>query len=114
MRLALAVGAAAVSGITIAALCFLASGSLGDTRLASLGPPAATVGVLAFVLVTLGAVPSAVVGRSPGKPALSVLPLRDAPVADDDQTRDKDPIDAPRSATISTDDPILTDPSADD
>jgi hypothetical protein len=55
------------------------------------------------------------VGRSPDKPTLSVLPLRDVPVADvGGSAEDEGPIDAPRSATISTDDPTLTDPSADD
>lgn len=51
---------------------YLAAGSLGDVRLAHLGPPATTVAVLTFVLVTLGSVPSAVVPSPPSKPSLTV------------------------------------------
>ncbi len=77
VRLAMAVGAAAVSGLVMALLAYLASGSLGDVRLASVGPPALTVGILAFVLVTLGAVPSAVIGAPPAKPQLAVATVVD-------------------------------------
>ena len=85
VRLAMAIGAAAVSGLVLALLAFLASGSLGDVRLANLGPPALIVGVLAFVLVTLGAVPSAVIVAPPAKPRLAVANVGDTAhdVADD-------------------------------
>jgi hypothetical protein len=72
VRLAIAVGAAVVSGLLMLVLAYLAGGAMGDIRLAHLGPSPATIGVLAFVLVTIGAVPSALVGRAPAKPELSV------------------------------------------
>jgi hypothetical protein len=61
------------------ALCYLADGALGDVRLAHLGPTPTTVAVLAFVLVSLGAVPSAVAPRPTAKPDLAVAT---PPVAD--------------------------------
>ncbi len=73
-RLAMALAAAAVSGGVMLVLAYLASGSLGNLRLAQVGPSPVTVAVLTAVLVTLGAVPSAVIGAPPAKPALSVLP----------------------------------------
>ena len=72
LRLAMALGAAAVAAVSMLVLAYLATGGLGDLRLASLGPPPATVAVLVFVLVTLGAVPSAVVTSPPAKPRLAV------------------------------------------
>jgi hypothetical protein len=72
VRLVMAVGAAGVSAIVLLVLAYLATGSLGDLRLANLGPSPTTVAVLAFVLVTLGAVPSAVVTSPPPKPRLTV------------------------------------------
>lgn len=84
LRLAMAIGAATVTGATLAGLAFLASGSLGDLRLVNLGPPAITVGVLAFALVTLGAVPSAVVVPPPGqrRPSVTAVPATDEPPSD--------------------------------
>jgi hypothetical protein len=64
-RLALALGAAAVTALVLLAASYLADGSLGDVRLAHLGPRAATVGLLAFILVAAGAVPSTVVDEEP-------------------------------------------------
>jgi len=72
VRLAMAGGAAAVAGFVLAAGAFLASGSLGDVRLAQLGPVPLTVGVLAAVLVVLGAAPSAVLPSPPDRPQLAV------------------------------------------
>ncbi|MBI1350598.1 MAG: hypothetical protein GC156_05710 [Actinomycetales bacterium] len=71
-RLALAAGAAAVTGLLMAGVAWLASGGLGSDRLAHLGPTPATVGILAAVLVVLGAVPSAVVPGQSGLPRLRV------------------------------------------
>jgi hypothetical protein len=71
-RLALALGAAAVTALIMLAVAYLADGSLGDVRLAHLGPSPTTVAVLAFALVTLGAVPSAVVPSPPSRPRLTV------------------------------------------
>jgi hypothetical protein len=78
-RLALALGASAVTAVVMLVVTWLADGSLGDVRLAHLGPQAATVGVLTFVLVTLGAVPSAVVASPPARPQLAVS-VGEAPV----------------------------------
>ena len=71
-RLVLAVGAAAVAGLILATAAFLADGALGDLRLAHLGPTASTVGLLTFVLVVLGAVPSAVAPSPPARTLLTV------------------------------------------
>jgi hypothetical protein len=75
VRLAMAAGSAAVAGVLLAIAAQLASGSLGDLRLAHVGPSALTVGVLAAVLVALGAAPSAVVPAPPERARLSVADL---------------------------------------
>jgi hypothetical protein len=72
VRLVMAVGAAAVAGVALAAAAFLAAGSLGDLRLAHIGPSPLTLGVLTAVLVVLGAVPSAVMPAPPARPQLAV------------------------------------------
>ena len=72
VRLALATGAAAVAGVLLALGAFLASGSLGDLRLAFLGPVPATVGILGAVLIVLGAAPSAAAAASSDRRRLSV------------------------------------------
>ena len=56
-------GAAAVAGVLLALGAFLASGSLGDLRLAYLGPLPPTVGILGAVLIVLGAAPERGCGR---------------------------------------------------
>ncbi|MDP1878250.1 MAG: DUF6350 family protein [Actinomycetota bacterium] len=71
-RLTMALGAAALGAIVLLALSHLATGSLGNGRLADLGPAPVTVAILAFVLMILGAVPSAVVTAPPPKPMLRV------------------------------------------
>jgi len=76
LRLALAVGAAAVAGALMALAAWLASGALGTDRLVHLGPTPGTVGVLAAVLVVVGAVPSAVAAAQSGKPPLRVARTR--------------------------------------
>jgi hypothetical protein len=81
-RLAIASGAAVVTGLLMAVLAALGSGALGDLRLAQVGPLPATVGVLAAVLVALGAVPSAIAPASPGRPSLRVA-LSNAPGDED-------------------------------
>lgn len=72
VRLALATSAAAVSGAILALGAFLASGSLGDLRLAFLGPMPATVGILGAVLIVLGAAPSAAAAPPSDRRRLSV------------------------------------------
>ena len=72
IRLAMAGGAAVVAGVLLALAAFLASGALGEARLAVLGPVPVTVGILGAVLVVLGAVPSAVVPAGPERPVLTV------------------------------------------
>lgn len=72
IRLAMAGGAAVVSGALLAVAAALSSGALGEERLAVLGPVPVTVGILGAVLVVLGAVPSAVVPSGPERPALTV------------------------------------------
>lgn len=72
VRLALATGAAAVAGVLLALGALLSSGSLGDQRLAVLGPMPATVGILGAVLIVLGAAPSAAAAASSTGRRLSV------------------------------------------
>ena len=72
VRLALAAGAAVVAGALLALAAFLAAGSLGDLRLAYLGPIPVTVGILGAVLVVLGAAPSAAAASSTDRRRLSV------------------------------------------
>jgi hypothetical protein len=83
-RLALALGAAAVTALVLLAASYLADGSLGDVRLAHLGPRAATVGLLAFILVAAGAVPSAVVAGPPAQRRLAVTVVDEEPLAEAD------------------------------
>lgn len=78
-RLAMAGCAAIVAGGAMGVMALLGSGGLGDLRLAQLGPVPMTVAVLGAVLVALGAVPSAIVGRSPDRPRLSVASPDAAP-----------------------------------
>jgi hypothetical protein len=73
-RLAMAVGAAVVAGLVMLLLAYLASGSLGDLRLARVGPSPGTVALLTGLLIMLGAVPSAVVVPAPDRPSLAALP----------------------------------------
>ncbi len=75
MPLALAALAAAVVGVAMIVLSVLAGGALGNVRLAHVGPAPLLTGGLTFVLVCLGAVPSALAGgriRDP-RAALSVV-----------------------------------------
>lgn len=82
VRLALATGAAAVAGVLLALGAFLASGSLGDLRLAFLGPMPATVGILGAVLIVLGAAPSAAAAAPSDRRRLTVANVDpDAPEA---------------------------------
>jgi len=72
VRLALATGAAVVAGALLALASYLAAGSLGELRLAYLGPLPTTVGILGAVLVVLGAAPSAAAAASTDRPRLSL------------------------------------------
>lgn len=82
VRLALATGTATFAGVLLALAAFLASGSLGDLRLAYLGPLPVTVGVLGAVLIVLGAAPSAVAAAPSDRRRLAVANVDpDAPEA---------------------------------
>jgi hypothetical protein len=91
VRLAMAGGAAVVAGAVLAVAAALASGGLGDDRLAALGPVPMTVGILGAVLVVLGAVPSAIAPSGPERPSLIVA--------------SSDPSDAPAIAPANAPDP---------
>ncbi len=71
----LAVGAAGIAGVVMMVVSYLATGSLGDLRLAHLGPSPFSVGCPYRPAVTLGAVPSAVVARPSDRPSLTVAPV---------------------------------------
>ena len=77
VRLALATGASAVAGGLLALGALLASGSLGDQRLAFLGPMPATVGILGAVLIVLGAAPSAAAAAAGDRRRLTVAVIDD-------------------------------------
>lgn len=82
VRLALATGAAALSGVLLAIGASLASGSLGDLRLAFVGPMPATVGILGAVLIVLGAAPSAAAAAPSDRRRLTVANVdQDEPTA---------------------------------
>lgn len=76
MRLATATAASTLTGIGLGLLATLSAGSLGDVRLLSVGPDPISVGLLAFGLIAIGAVPTA-------------LALRALPPAEVEQPRDK-------------------------
>lgn len=88
IRLAMAGGAGVVSGVLLAIASVLASGALGEERLAVLGPLPVTVGILGAVLVVLGAVPSAVVTSGPERPALAVAAAEDGAGTDSEPEAD--------------------------
>jgi hypothetical protein len=70
IRLGMSAGAAVVTGLCVALVSTLGAGSLGDLRLAHIGSVPLAAGILAAVLVVLGAVPSAIVARPPARPKL--------------------------------------------
>jgi len=63
VRLGLAVAATVLTAIGMGLLSWLTSGSLGDVRLAKIGPDPVLVGLLAFALTAIGAVPTALALR---------------------------------------------------
>lgn len=76
MRLATAMAASVLAGAVVGLLAMLSAGSLGDVRLLSIGPDPISVGLLAFGLLAIGAVPTA-------------LALRTVPPPEVEQPRDK-------------------------
>lgn len=64
LRLATATAASIVTGVVIGLLSSLAQGSLGDVRLLNVGPDAVSVGLLAFGLTAIGAIPTALALRT--------------------------------------------------
>ncbi|MDP2287929.1 MAG: DUF6350 family protein [Actinomycetota bacterium] len=101
MRLASATAACAATGITIGALTALSTGSLGDVRLLSVGPDPVFVGLLAFGLTALGAVPTAL--------ALRTVPPPEVEVPKDkyyNAEQTAEPTTAPTAPTAPTADPV--------
>lgn len=72
MRLVIALLAATIAAAIIAGLTFLASGALGTTRLAFLGPLPEFAASLAWIGLVIGMLPTALLLRRPRRPALSV------------------------------------------
>lgn len=72
VRLACAAVSAAVAGVVLAVLAWVSSGSLGTQNLAQLGPDPSVVGMLAAVLVAVGALPTALAPSPPARPSLSL------------------------------------------
>lgn len=63
VRLGIATAATLLVGIALGLVSCLARGSLGDIRLASIGPDPILVGLLAFALTSIGAIPTALALR---------------------------------------------------
>ncbi len=63
VRLGLAVATTALIAIALGLLAWLTCGSLGDVKLAQIGPDPVLVGLLAFALTAIGAVPTALALR---------------------------------------------------
>ena len=64
MRLASAAASCALVGLLVGLLTALSTGSLGDVRLLHVGPDPVFVGMLAFGLTAIGAVPTALALRT--------------------------------------------------
>lgn len=71
-RLAGAACASCIAGAGAALVAWLSAGALGTSALAALGPDPAVVAVLSILLVSAGAVPTALVPRPPARPILLV------------------------------------------
>jgi len=63
VRLGIATAVTVVVGLALGLVSALASGSLGDIRLAAIGPDPILVGLLAFALTSIGAIPTALALR---------------------------------------------------
>ncbi|CAB4907935.1 MAG: hypothetical protein F2806_07075 [Actinobacteria bacterium] len=63
VRLGIATAATLLVALALGLMSALASGSLGDIRLATLGPDPILVGLLAFALTSIGAIPTALALR---------------------------------------------------
>lgn len=72
MRLVIALLAATGAALIVATLAWLASGSLGELRLAFLGPLPEFAASLAWIGLVVGMLPTALLLRRPRRPALSV------------------------------------------
>lgn len=72
MRLVIALLAATIAAAIIAIMTFLASGSLGATRLAFLGPLPEFAASLAWIGLVIGMLPTSLLMHRPRRPTLSV------------------------------------------
>jgi hypothetical protein len=72
MRLVIALLAATGAALIVATLAWLASGSLGELRLAFLGPLPEFAASLAWIGLVVGMLPTALLLRRPRRPTLSV------------------------------------------
>ena len=95
VRMACAGAASFMVGAGAALLAWLSAGALGASALSSIGPDPAVVAVLAIVLVSIGAVPTALAPRPPARPVLQVAEpapviesTTDAASTDDESTVD--------------------------
>lgn len=86
VRAGVAALAALVAGVLLAAVAALSAGSLGDLRLAHVGPSPVAVGLLAALAVALGAVPLAALAPVPGRPGLRVAGAPGPQPSDDSRT----------------------------
>lgn len=78
VRLVAAAGSAAFAGVGLWLLAWLSSGSLGTESLAHLGTDPLVLGVLGALLISVGAVPTALVPTPPARPSLAVAPVEES------------------------------------
>ena len=117
MPMALAAGSAALVAVVMAVLSVLASGALGSTRLAHVGPSPLLTGGLAFLLIVLGAVPSALAGGRgrDRRPQLAVVtsPAVASPAVASPAVSSP-AVASPAAPAANADDAVVTAPADDD
>jgi len=81
MRIVIVIGATATTALLVLAVSAMSSGSWGVANLANIGPDAGLTAMITWILITLGAVPVALVVVARRARHLAVLPVTDVPLA---------------------------------
>ncbi len=84
MRVVIVIGATVTTALLVLAASAMSSGSWGVANLANIGPDAGLTAMITWILITLGAVPVALVVVARRARHLAVLPMSELPV----QTRE--------------------------
>jgi len=80
MRIVIVIGATAMTALLVLAVSAMSSGSWGMANLANIGPDAGLTAMITWILITLGAVPVALVVVARRARHLAVLPVTDVPL----------------------------------